>query len=187
MSLFDIGVLQMLESGCHKGILEKVMKEVGLDSLMKVPRIEKVCLSMGLGAASSDSKLLASAVDDLSRIAGQRAVVTVAKKSISSFKLRQGFPVGCRVTLRKGRMFDFLNRLLYVALPDQKDFKGFAKSSFDGHGNIAFGLMEHIVFPEIDYDKVYRVMGMNVVVVTTAPTNELARVLLSCYGFPFRD
>ncbi|ABD45857.1 50S ribosomal protein L5 [Neorickettsia sennetsu] len=177
----------MLESEYHKSALARVMKEVGVDSPVKAPRFEKVCLSVGLGGASSDSKLLASAVEDLSLIAGQKAVVTVAKKSISSFKLRKGFPVGCRVTLRKRRMFDFINRLLYMALPDQKDFKGFTMRNFDGHGNMAFGLTEHIVFPEVDFDKTYRIIGMNVVVVTTASTDQLARILLSCYGFPFRD
>ncbi|AHX11221.1 ribosomal L5 family protein [Neorickettsia helminthoeca str. Oregon] len=177
----------MLEDEYQKFISDKIMKAVGATSIMKAPRLEKVCLSVGLGAASSDDKLLKSAVDDLSLIAGQRAVVTVAKKSISSFKLRKGFPVGCRVTLRKRNMLDFINRLLYVALPDQKDFTGFTMQNFDGRGNMAFGMKEHIVFPEIDFDKAYRVIGMNVVVVTTAPTDALARVLLSCYGFPFRD
>ena len=152
---------------------------------LQVPRIDKVCVNVGLGQAKFDDKLLSCAVRDISLIVGQKAVITYAHKSISSFKIREGFPVGCKVTLRKKGAYNFLERLLYVALPEERDFKGFSGKNFDGRGNFSFGIREHIIFPEINYDKIYKVIGMNVVIVTTVSNDKDAKLLLSLLNFPF--
>lgn len=154
---------------------------------MQIPRLEKIVLNMGVGEGVADRKKVDSAAADLALISGQRPVVTRARKSIATFKLREGMAIGAKVTLRGGRMYDFVDRLVTVALPRVKDFRGLNARSFDGRGNFSMGLKEHIVFPEIDYDKVDEIWGLDVVVCTTAPTDEEARELLRAFNFPFRN
>ena len=154
---------------------------------MQVPTIEKIVLNMGIGEATADRKKVDSAARDLALIAGQKAVLTKARKSIATFKLRDGMPIGAKVTLRQNRMYEFLDRLITIALPRVKDFRGLNPKSFDGRGNYALGIKEHIVFPEIDYDKVEAVWGMDVVVCTTAKSDDEARTLLKEFNFPFRN
>ncbi len=165
---------------------DKLMRELGCANIMQVPRLEKVVLNMGIGAATADSKKAASAANDLTLIAGQRAVVTRARKSIASFKLRDNMPIGAKVTLRKARMYDFIDRLITIALPRVRDFRGLNPNSFDGRGNFAMGIKEHIVFPEIDYDKADSIWGLDVIVCTTARDDDTARALLREFNFPFR-
>jgi large subunit ribosomal protein L5 len=153
---------------------------------MKVPKLTKIVISQGIGDAVADKKLIDHAVEDLSRIAGQKAVATISKKDISNFKLRKGMPVGTKVTLRGDRMYDFLDRLLAVALPRTRDFRGISPKGFDGRGNFNFGVKEHIIFPEIDIDKVNRIMGMDITFVTTADSDEEGKALLDAFGFPFQ-
>ena len=152
-----------------------------------MPRIDKIVLNMGVGEAAADSKKVQSAADDLALIAGQKPVITKARTSIATFKLREGMPIGAKVTLRKARMFEFLDRLVTVALPRVRDFRGLNPKSFDGRGNYALGIKEHIIFPEINYDKVDQIWGMDVVVCTTAKTDDEARALLGALNFPFRQ
>jgi large subunit ribosomal protein L5 len=153
---------------------------------MEVPKITKIVLNMGIGEATQDSKLVQSAVGELEKIAGQKAVVTKARKAIATFKIRENLPIGAKVTLRKTRMYEFLDRLVTVALPRVRDFRGLSDRSFDGNGNFAMGIKEHIIFPEIDYDKIDRVWGLDVIVCTSANTDEEARALLDAFSFPFR-
>ncbi|MEQ8818332.1 MAG: 50S ribosomal protein L5 [Thalassobaculum sp.] len=162
-----------------------LMSEFGYSNRLEVPRLEKIVINMGVGEAVQDSKRINSAVDELTRIAGQKPVVTRAKKSIAGFKLREGMPIGVKVTLRRERMFEFLDRLVNIALPRVRDFRGLNPKSFDGRGNYALGVKEQIVFPEIDYDKVDTVRGMDIIVVTTAKTDDEARELLKRFQFPF--
>ena len=162
-----------------------LMSEFGYSNRLEVPRLEKIVINMGVGEAVQDSKRINSAVDELTRIAGQKPVVTRAKKSIAGFKLREGMPIGVKVTLRRDRMFEFLDRLVNIALPRVRDFRGLNPKSFDGRGNYALGVKEQIVFPEIDYDKVDTVRGMDIIVVTTAKTDDEARELLKRFQFPF--
>ena len=152
----------------------------------QIPKIDKVVLNMGLGEAIQNIKILDSAVEELTHIAGQKPVITRAKKSIAAFKLRAGMPIGCMVTLRRERMFDFLNKLINVALPRVRDFRGISPKSFDGAGNYAFGIKEHIIFPEIDYDKIDKIKGLNICIVTSAKNDEEGRTLLELMGMPFR-
>jgi large subunit ribosomal protein L5 len=154
---------------------------------MEIPKIEKIVVNMGLGEAIQNAKILDSAVEELSAIVGQKPVITKAKKSIATFKLRQGMSIGCRVTLRKDRMYEFFDRLVNVALPRVRDFRGISPKSFDGRGNFSLGLEEQIIFPEIDYDKVDKIRGMNISIVTTAKTDDEARFLLRLMGMPFRN
>jgi large subunit ribosomal protein L5 len=153
---------------------------------MMVPKLDKIVLNMGVGEAVGDSKLIQSAAGELAKIAGQKPIITRARKSIATFKIRENMPIGVKVTLRKARMYEFLDRFLTIALPRVRDFRGLSSSSFDGRGNYATGLKEHLVFPEIDYDKIDRVWGLDVVVCTTAKTDEEARALLQAFNFPFR-
>ncbi|MBB5518556.1 50S ribosomal protein L5 [Amphiplicatus metriothermophilus] len=153
---------------------------------MQTPRLEKVVINMGVGDAVNDRKAVEAAANDLALIAGQKPVITKAKKSIASFKVREGMPVGCKVTLRADRMYEFLDRLVTIALPRVRDFRGLSPKSFDGRGNYALGLKEHIVFPEINYDKVEKIRGMDIIVCTTAKTDDEARELLAQFNFPFR-
>lgn len=162
-----------------------LIKEFGYKNPMQVPRLEKIILNMGVGEAALDKKKVIAAADELTLISGQKAVVTKAKKSIAAFKLRDGMTVGCKVTLRRDRMFEFLDRLITIALPRVRDFRGISPRSFDGSGNFALGLKEQIVFPEIDYDKVDQIRGMNVVICTTAKTDDEARALLKGFDMPF--
>ncbi len=164
-----------------------LIDEFGYKSVMQVPKLDKIVLNMGVGEASQDRKKIDGALDDLTRISGQKPVITKAKKSIATFKLRDGMTVGCKVTLRAERMYEFLDRLLTIALPRVRDFRGLSPKSFDGSGNYALGLKEQIVFPEIDYDKVDQIRGMDIVICTTARTDAEARALLSGFDMPFND
>lgn len=164
----------------------ELMKEFEYTSVMQVPRVERIVLSMGVGEAIANKKLLESAQAELSLIAGQHAVRTKARKSISNFKLREGMEIGTKVTLRSAKMWEFLDRLVNIALPRVKDFRGINPNAFDGHGNYSLGIEEHIIFPEIDYDKIERITGLNIVFVTTARTDEEAFALLSKLNMPFR-
>jgi large subunit ribosomal protein L5 len=172
----------------YEGVVrEALKKEFGYGNLMQIPRLDKVVINMGVGAAVNDRKKVDSAAKDLGLIAGQRAVVTRARKSIATYKVRDGMPIGCKVTLRGDRMYEFLDRLVTIALPRVKDFRGLSPKSFDGRGNYAMGLKEHIVFPEINYDNVDEVRGMDVIVCTTAHSDDEARALLRGFNFPFRQ
>lgn len=171
---------------------EEVIRKHLLDSFgykneMQVPRIEKVVINMGVGEATGDSKKPSVAAEDLALITGQKPVITKARKSIAGFKVREGMPLGAKVTLRKDRMYEFLDRLVNVALPRVRDFRGLSPKSFDGRGNFAMGIKEHIVFPEINYDKVDQIWGMDIIVCTTAKTDDEARALLKAFNFPFRQ
>jgi large subunit ribosomal protein L5 len=165
----------------------KLIEEFGYKNALQVPRIEKIVLNMGVGESTGDSKKASVAAEDLALIAGQKAVVTKARRAISQFKVREGMPIGCKVTLRKARMYEFLDRLVTVALPRVRDFRGLNPKSFDGRGNYALGIKEHIVFPEINYDKAEAMWGMDIVVATTAKTDDEARALLKHFNFPFRQ
>ncbi|WP_067934875.1 50S ribosomal protein L5 [Alicyclobacillus kakegawensis] len=167
-------------------VVGDLMKQFNYKSIMQVPRIEKVVVNMGLGEAVQNPKVIDAAVDDLTRITGQKPVVTRAKKSIAQFRIRTGMPIGAKVTLRGERMYHFLDKLMNVALPRVRDFRGVSPRAFDGRGNYTLGLREQLIFPEIDYDKVDKVRGLEVVVVTTAKTDEEARALLTAMGMPFR-
>jgi len=169
-----------------KEIVPHLQKKFDYKNIMQAPKIVKISLNIGVGEGPQDQKLLDAAVDDLTTITGQKAVVTRAKKAISNFKIRQGYPIGCRVTLRRERMYEFLDRLLNVALPRVRDFRGVSDSGFDGRGNYTLGIKEQIIFPEISHDKVVRINGMNITLVTTAKTDEEAYELLKEFGMPFR-
>jgi large subunit ribosomal protein L5 len=171
----------------RSAVVPALMKERGYDNPMQVPRLEKIVINMGVGEGKENPKVLDFAVADLQAISGQKPVVTRAKKSIANFKLRENSPIGCKVTLRKARMWEFLDRLIHVALPRVRDFKGVPPKAFDGRGNFALGLKEQMIFPEIVYDKVDKVRGMDVIVVTSAGTDEEAKALLSHLGVPFRE
>ena len=167
-------------------VMAALTEKFGYGNKMEVPKLDKIIVNMGVGEAIQNSKVLDAAMEDLATIVGQRPVITRAKRSISNFKLRVGMAVGCRVTLRRARMFEFLDRLINVAMPRIRDFRGLSTKSFDGHGNYSLGLTEQIIFPEIDYDKVERIYGMDVTIVTTARTDEEALELLKIFGVPFR-
>jgi len=168
-------------------IVPKLMKDFNYKSVMEVPRLEKIVLNMGLGEAIQNVKILDSAVDELAAISGQKAVITKAKKSIATFKLRQGMPIGVMVTLRQGRMFEFLDRLLNVSIPRVRDFKGLSPKAFDGNGNYSLGIKEQLIFPEINYNKIDKIKGLNITIVTTAKNDEESRALLKYLGMPFRN
>lgn len=176
----------MLKKQYNEKIKPALIEEFGYSSSMQAPYLEKVVLSMGVGEAITNKKLLDAAINELTLIAGQKSVKTRAKKSISNFKLREGMDIGAKVTLRGNRMYEFLDRLLNVALPRVKDFRGVNPNAFDGHGNYSLGVTEHIIFPEIDYDKIERITGLNIVIGTTAETDAEARSLLTRFGMPFR-
>jgi large subunit ribosomal protein L5 len=168
-------------------VVAKLKDKFEYSSVMQVPKLTKICVSQGVGLATSDKKLVDNAVEELTLITGQRAVKTKAKKSISNFKLREGMPIGARVTLRGEKMFEFLDRLINVALPRVRDFRGISSKSFDGRGNYTLGITEQIIFPEIDLDKIPRITGMDITFVTTAPTDEEALELLTLMGLPFKQ
>lgn len=167
-------------------VVPELVKQFGYKSVMEVPRIEKITLNMGVGEAVADKKVMDFAVGDLQKISGQKPVVTNAHKSIAGFKIREGYPVGCKVTLRRERMFEFLDRLVTIALPRVRDFRGINGKSFDGRGNYNMGVREQIIFPEVEYDKIDALRGMNITVTTTAKTDEEARALLAAFKFPFK-
>ncbi len=170
-----------------KKVVPALIKEFQYRNPMQVPKIDKIVVNMGLGEAIQNVKIIDGAVQELSMITGQKPVITKAKKSIATFKLRQGMPIGCSVTLRKDIMYEFFDRLVNVALPKVRDFRGISPNSFDGRGNFSMGLQEQIIFPEIEYDKVEKVKGMNITIVTTAKTDAEARVLLKLMGVPFKN
>lgn len=167
-------------------IVSALTEKFGYKTVMRVPRLKKIVLSQGIGDAVADKKMIDSAVADLSRIAGQKAISTFSKKDISNFKLRKGMPIGTKVTLRGDKMFEFLDRLLSVALPRTRDFRGINPKGFDGRGNYNMGVTEHIIFPEIDIDKVNKILGMDITFVTSAESDEEAKALLDAFGFPFK-
>lgn len=167
-------------------VVPELVKQFGYKSVMEVPRIEKITLNMGVGEAVADKKVMEHAVSDLERISGQRPVVTVARKSIAGFKIRDNYLVGCKVTLRRDQMFEFLDRLITIALPRVRDFRGVSGKSFDGRGNYNMGVREQIIFPEIEYDKIDALRGLNITITTTAKTDEEAKALLSLFKFPFK-
>jgi len=178
--------MSRLQSFYRESVVPDLTKKFGYVSSMQVPRIEKITLNMGVGETVQDKKVIESAVADLTKIAGQKAVITKAKKSIATFKVRQGYPVGCMVTLRGGRMYEFLDRLIAVAMPRIRDFRGISNRAFDGRGGYNLGIREQIIFPEIEYDKVDAVRGLNISITTTAKTDDEARALLSAFRFPFK-
>ena len=167
-------------------IVPELMKEFGYSSIMMAPKIEKIVINMGVGEATQNSKVLDDAVNDLTIISGQKPVITKAKKSIATFKLREGQSIGCKVTLRGVRMYEFLDKLVSIALPRVRDFRGISRNAFDGHGNYTLGVREQLIFPEIDYDKVAKVRGMDIVIVTTARSDKEAAALLEKMGMPFK-
>lgn len=171
----------------HNEIAPKLSQQFNYKSPMQIPRITKVVLNMGLGEAIQNIKILDSATAELSQIAGQKPVITRARQSIAAFKLRKGMPIGCMVTLRGDRMYEFLDKLVNIALPRVRDFRGVSSKAFDGRGNYTLGIKEHIIFPEIDYDKIDKIKGMNITVVTTAKSDEETRQLLAMMGMPFRS
>jgi large subunit ribosomal protein L5 len=168
-------------------IVPALIKQFGYKTTMEVPRIEKIVLNMGVGEATSDKKLLENASGDMQKISGQKPVVTKAKKAIANFKIREGYPIGCMVTLRQERMYEFLDRLVTIALPRVRDFRGMSGRSFDGRGNYNMGVKEQIIFPEIEYDKIDTIRGMNITITTTAKTDAEAKALLAAFRFPFRN
>lgn len=176
-----------LKKQYNETLRQKLQTELGFKSIMQVPRITKVTINMGLGEAVADKKVVGHATGDLTKIAGQKPVTTLARKSIAGFKIRDGWPLGCKVTLRRERMYEFLERLIGIAIPRIRDFRGFSAKSFDGRGNYSLGIKEQIVFPEIEYDKIDALRGMDITITTTATTNEEAYALLKAFGFPFKD
>ncbi|PWW09871.1 MULTISPECIES: 50S ribosomal protein L5 [Pseudidiomarina] len=169
-----------------ESVVPELVKQFGYNSVMQVPRIEKITLNMGVGEALADKKILDNAVSDLEAISGQRPVRTVARKSVAGFKIREGYPIGCKVTLRGERMWDFFERLISIAIPRVRDFRGLNPKSFDGRGNYSMGVREQIIFPEIDFDKVDKVRGLDITITTTAGTDDEARALLAAFNFPFK-
>lgn len=178
--------MNRLQEKYRTTVIPAMMEKFNYKSVMQVPKLEKIVVNMGVGDAISNSKALDDAVNELMLITGQKPLVTYAKKSIAGFKIRAGMAIGCKVTLRGERMYDFFDKLISIALPRVRDFQGVSKTAFDGRGNYTLGIREQLIFPEIDYDKVHRVRGMDVVIVTTAKTDEEARELLSLLGMPFR-
>ena len=176
-----------LEKVYKEQILPEFAQRYGYSSVMQVPRIKKISLNMGVGDAVADKKVLQFAVDDMARIAGQKPVITRARKSIAGFKIRDGMPIGCKVTLRRDRMYEFLDRLINIAIPRTRDFRGLSRKSFDGRGNFSMGVREQIIFPEIDYDKIDTIRGMDITITTSAPNDDDARALLEMFKFPFKS
>jgi large subunit ribosomal protein L5 len=179
--------MSQLKTSYETEIVPKLVAAFGYRNRMQVPRIEKIVLNIGLGEAIHNNKLMEAAVEELAAIAGQKPVITRARKSIAAFKLREGMPIGCMVTLRRQRMYDFLQKLVNVALPRVRDFRGVSGKAFDGRGNYTLGIREHIIFPEIDYDKIEQIKGMNITVVTSAQNDEEGKELLRLLGMPFRN
>lgn len=175
-----------LQSEYQEKIVGQLMERFGYDSIMQVPRIVKITLNMGVGEAVADKKIMDHAVSDLTALAGQKPIVTYARKSVAAFKIREGWPVGCKVTLRRDRMYEFLDRLINVAIPRIRDFRGVTPKAFDGRGNYSLGVKEQIIFPEIDYDKIDTIRGLDITITTSARTNEEGRALLEAFKFPFR-
>ena len=176
-----------LEKHYKETVVPKLMERFGYANPMQVPKITKVTLNMGVGEAVANKKVLENAIDDMSKIVGQKPVATLARKSIATFKIRDGYPIGCKVTLRRAKMYEFLDRLINISLPRVRDFRGVSGRSFDGRGNFNFGVKEQIIFPEINYDQVDALRGMDIAITTSAGTNEEAKALLEAFSFPFRN
>ncbi len=176
-----------LQEHYHETVKPRLMERFGYQSSMQAPRLVKITLNMGVGEALGDKKVLDNALSDLARISGQKGVITKARKSVAAFKIREGWPIGCKVTLRRERMYEFLDRLISVAIPRTRDFRGFSPKAFDGRGNYSLGIKEQITFPEIDYDKIDTIRGLDVTITTTAKTDEEGRALLQEFAFPFRQ
>lgn len=176
-----------LEKKYREEITQKLQKEFSFKSVMEVPRITKITLNMGVGDAAEDKKVISHAIDDLTKISGQKPVTTMTRKAIAGFKIRENWPIGCKVTLRKKRMYDFLQRLISIAIPRIRDFRGFSTKSFDGRGNFSLGIKEQIVFPEIEYDKIDKIRGLDITITTNAKTDAEARALLKAFGFPLKE
>ena len=178
--------MSRLKEQYQNEIVDAMIKKFGYKNIMEVPKLDKVVINMGVGEAKDNAKLLESAIADMEKIAGQKAVVTRAKNSVANFKIREGMPIGCKVTLRGEKMYEFVDRLINLSLPRVRDFRGVNPNAFDGRGNYALGIKEQLIFPEIEYDKIDKVRGMDVIVVTTAETDEEARELLTQFGMPFK-
>jgi large subunit ribosomal protein L5 len=173
--------------GVYKNeLVLKLKEELALENVMQVPRITKITLNMGVGGAAQDKKMLDGAVADMQLISGQKPAITLARKSIAGFKIREGWPIGCKVTLRGDRMYEFLDRLISITIPRIRDFRGFSPKAFDGRGNYSMGIKEQIVFPEIDFDKISQIRGLDITITTTAATDDQGRALLRAFGFPFK-
>ncbi|MBM4206570.1 MAG: 50S ribosomal protein L5 [Gammaproteobacteria bacterium] len=179
--------MSRLETEYKKTILPELVKQFSYESVMEAPRITKITLNMGVGEAVADKKILQAAVSDMEKISGQKPVITLARKSIAGFKIRDDMPIGCKVTLRSKRMYEFLDRLINIAIPRIRDFRGLSPKSFDGRGNYSMGVKEQIIFPEIDYDKIDALRGMDITITTTAKTNEEGLALLKLFNFPFKN
>lgn len=167
-------------------VVKQLMEELKYDNIMSVPKIEKITVNMGVGEAAADKKVLEHAVSDMTKVTGQKPIVTLARKSVAGFKIREGWPIGCKVTLRRERMYEFLDRLISIATPRIRDFRGLSGKSFDGRGNYSMGVREQIIFPEIDYDKIDTLRGMDITITTTANTDDEGRALLKAFNFPFK-
>ncbi len=178
--------MSRLKDYYRETVVKQLQEQFGYQSVMEVPRITKITLNMGVGEALTDKKVLENAVADMERIAGQKAVITKAKKSVAGFKVREGWPIGCKVTLRSERMYDFLDRLISISIPRIRDFRGLNPKSFDGQGNYSMGIKEQIIFPEIEFDKIDKTRGMDITITTTAKNAEESRALLAAFKFPFR-
>jgi len=175
-----------LEDYYRSTVVKQLMEERGMKNVMEVPRITKITINMGVGEAIADKKVIENAVNDMQKISGQKPIITLARKSVASFKVRDGYPVGCKVTLRRARMYEFLDRLINISIPRIRDFRGLNPKSFDGRGNYNMGVKEQIIFPEIDYEKIDVLRGMDVCITTTAKTDEDGRALLKAFNFPFK-
>ena len=180
-------MMSRLQEFYRQTVVGQLQQQFGYKSVMEVPRLVKITLNMGVGEAIGDKKILDNAVDDLSRISGQKPIITKARKSVAAFKIREGWPIGCKVTLRQERMFEFLDRLINIAVPRTRDFRGFSAKAFDGRGNYSLGIKEQIIFPEIDYDKIDVIRGLDVTITTTAKSDDEGRALLAAFNFPFRQ
>ena len=179
--------MSRLQEQYKQTIVPQLQKELGLENVMQIPRITKITLNMGVGEAIGNKKILEHATDDMTRISGQKPVITKARKSVANFKVREGWPIGCKVTLRRERMYEFLDRLISVAIPRIRDFRGLPAKAFDGRGNYSMGLREQIVFPEVDYDKIDVIRGLDVTITTSAASDDHARALLKAFNFPIRS
>lgn len=178
--------MSRLANQYQEQIVPQLKERFGYQSVMQVPRLVKITLNMGVGEAINDKKIMENAVGDLTRISGQKPIVTKARKSVAGFKIREGWPIGCKVTLRRERMYEFLDRLISISIPRIRDFRGLSPKAFDGRGNYSIGVREQIIFPEIDYDKIDAIRGLDVTITTTARTDEEGRALLDAFNFPFR-
>ena len=176
-----------LQEVYRDAIVKKLMEEQGYKNPMQVPRIEKITLNMGVGEAIADKKVIESARSDMEKIAGQKPIITLARKSVASFKVRDGYPIGCKVTLRRDRMYEFLDRLINISIPRVRDFRGLNAKSFDGRGNYSMGVKEQIIFPEIDYEKIDKIRGMDITITTSAKSDDEAKALLAAFSFPFKN